>query len=98
MLRIILIALLIYLAYKFIFHLVIPVYKTTKQVKNGFREMQEQMNEEMNRQQNGQPNSQPSEPPGFSKKEPAGDYFDFEEIKYQTSIYFSIFAARLGCF
>jgi len=81
MLRIILIALLIYLAYKFIFQLVIPIYKTTKQVKKGFSEMQDQMNEQMRRQQNGQTGSQASEQPGFRKKEPAGDYIDFEEIK-----------------
>ncbi len=82
MLRIILIALMIYLAYRVIFHLVIPIYRTTKQVKKGFREMQEQMNEQMRQQQQEQASAYPNEQPSsYNKKAPAEDYIDFEEIK-----------------
>ena len=82
MLRIILIALMIYLAYKVIFHLIIPVYRTTKQVKKGFREMQDQMNEQMRQQQQRQTTGHSQEPsPGYEKNAPAEDYIDFEEIK-----------------
>ena len=82
MLRIILIAFLIYLAYKVIFHLVIPIYRTTRQVKKGFREMQEQMNEQMRQQQQGQTSTYSQEQSSSNnKKAPAEDYIDFEEIK-----------------
>lgn len=82
MLRIILIALMIYLAYRVIFHLVIPIYRTTKQVKKGFREMQEQMNEQMRQQQQGQSSAYTQEQSSANnKKAPAEDYIDFEEIK-----------------
>ena len=82
MLRIILIALMIYLAYRVIFHLVIPIYRTTRQVKKGFREMQEQMNEQMRQQQQRQTSSFTEEQSSASiKKAPAEDYIDFEEIK-----------------
>ncbi|MBA2500796.1 MAG: hypothetical protein H0V30_13805 [Chitinophagaceae bacterium] len=82
MLRLLFILLMIYLTYKVIFHLVIPIYKTTRQVKKGFREMQEQMNEQMRKQQQNQSSNQtPGQASTTSKKEPAGDYIDFEEIK-----------------
>lgn len=82
MLRIILIALMIYLAYKVIFHLVIPIYRTTKQVKKGFREMQEQMDQQMRQQQQGQSSAYTQEQSSsYNKKAPAEDYIDFEEIK-----------------
>ncbi len=82
MLRIILIALMIYLAYRVIFHLVIPIYRTTKQVKKGFREMQEQMNEQVRQQQQGQASTkQQDQSSSYNKKAPAEDYIDFEEIK-----------------
>jgi Sec-independent protein translocase protein TatA len=78
MLRLLFIVLMIYLTYKVIFHLVIPIYKTTRQVKKGFREMQEQMRKQ---QQNQSSNQTPGQASTTSKKEPAGDYIDFEEIK-----------------
>ncbi|MFI5133055.1 MAG: hypothetical protein ACHQEB_01905 [Chitinophagales bacterium] len=76
--RILLYFFLAYLAYKIIFGFIIPVYRTTRQVKKGFREMQQRMSEQMNAQQNysAQPSSQTS-----SQKERPEDYIDFEEIK-----------------
>jgi Sec-independent protein translocase protein TatA len=74
-------ALLIWFLYQFIFKLVIPVYKTTRTIKKGFREMQEKMNEQY-RQQQAQ--SQPSAAytdSNKSSKSPTGDYIDFEEVK-----------------
>jgi hypothetical protein len=68
---------MIYLAYKVIFHLIIPIYKTTRQVKKGFQDMQQKMNDHMQQQQNQSAGNNP----GQSKNEPAGDYIDFEEIK-----------------
>lgn len=76
--RYILYAFLIYLAYRFIFHFIIPVYKATKQVKKQFREMHSRMEDHMNQQQ---ANPQAPGPPPESRKHQAGDYIDFEEVK-----------------
>ena len=71
----ILFALLIYIAYQFIFRLVVPVYRATRQFKQGFQEMHSRMEEQMRQQQQ----TAPSTPPPAREK--AGDYIDFEEIK-----------------
>ena len=84
--RILLYAFLLYVLYKIIFDLVIPVYRTTRQFKKGFREMsarmnrsdgQNQMNEQMKKQERSA--SQPKTK--SSSQAPAEDYIDFEEIK-----------------
>ena len=75
--RILLYVFLIYLAYKIIFDLIIPVYRTTKQVKKGFKEMNERMNDYRN-QQGPQP-AQPEQPKKSTDK--SGDYIEYEEIK-----------------
>lgn len=75
--RILLYAFLIYLAYKIIFDMIIPIYRTTKQVKKGFREMNERMNDHLKKEQ--EPfdlKEQPQKP-----KEKPGDYIEYEEIK-----------------
>jgi Sec-independent protein translocase protein TatA len=85
--RILLYVFLIYLAYKIIFDLIIPVYRTTKQVKKGFKEMNERMNEHIkqqssyakaseNRQEQAAQPEQPKKP-----TEKSGDYIEYEEIK-----------------
>jgi hypothetical protein len=79
MLRYLFYAFLIYLAYRLVFHFIIPVYKTTRQVKKQFREMHDRMEGHMTQQQ--QSNQQTSGPPPENKKEQAGDYIDFEEVK-----------------
>jgi hypothetical protein len=64
--------------YRLIFDVIIPIRKTTKAVKQQFREAQERMNEQMN--QNGyNPQPQPKAEP--QKQEKIGDYIDFEELK-----------------
>ena len=68
--------LLIWFAYQFIFRLVIPVYRTTRQIKKGFREMQEKMAHGMPGQ-----DQEAQQPPPKQKTEKAGDYIDFEEIR-----------------
>jgi|AntDryMetagUQ255_1029468.scaffolds.fasta_scaffold28488_1 hypothetical protein len=68
---------LVYLLYQLVFKFIIPIYRTTKQVKRGFRDMQERMN--------GHANANGSERPPQSSKtsntKKAGDYIDFEEVK-----------------
>jgi hypothetical protein len=77
MFKIILYGFLLYLLYKFIFELVIPVSKATSQVKSKMREMQEMQNaqQEQYRQQTAQAQAQPQE------KKTGGDYIEFEEVK-----------------
>jgi len=78
MLRYLFYAFLIYLAYRLIFHFIIPIYKTTKQVKKQFREMHSRMEDNINQQQANQQNMPPRQE---DKKAQAGDYIDFEEVK-----------------
>lgn len=56
----------------------VPVYKTTKQVKQKFREMHSQMEEQQKQQQGYSPGYAE---PKTGKKENIGDYIDFEEVK-----------------
>ncbi|MGZ5248065.1 MAG: hypothetical protein ACXWCR_13230 [Flavitalea sp.] len=71
-------AFLLYLAWKLVFNLVIPVYRTTKKIKRGFREMQQKM-EEAQRQQQQQ--SRPNPQPIPEKRPIEGDYIEFEDVK-----------------
>jgi hypothetical protein len=75
MLRYILIGFAIYFAYKFIFELVIPIYKTTKQVKKQFDSV---------RQNAAQGFGQPAQPKEEEKVRNSAvdksDYIEFEEI------------------
>ena len=66
---------LLYLAYKLIFDFIIPLYETTKQVKQKVGEMQQQMNRQ---QQQGQSHTTASAAKPTSKNE---DYIEFEEVK-----------------
>ena len=79
MLRYLFYAFLIYLAYRLVFHLIIPIYKTTKQVKKQFREMHSRMEDHINQQQANQQTADPR--PENKKEQVGGDYIDFEEVK-----------------
>jgi hypothetical protein len=73
-------AFLIYLAFKLVFNLIIPVYRTTKKVKRGFREMQNKMQEHARQyEQQQQAHTQNIKPQATQTK--TGDYIEFEEIK-----------------
>lgn len=77
MLRYLFYAFLIFLAYRLVFHLIIPIYKTSKQIKKQFREMNSRMEDHINQQQ---ANQQTADPQPENKKV-GGDYIDFEEVK-----------------
>lgn len=73
----------LYLLYKLIFDFIIPVARTTKQVKKQFNEMSNRMQETMKQQQAQQQNNnysknttQVSSPSGKND-----DYIEFEEVK-----------------
>jgi hypothetical protein len=79
MLKVLLYGLLIWFLYNLIFRFIIPVYKTTRQMKKKFREMQTQMQDQMNQQQDFATQSQSTEK--SAQKSRKEDYIDFEEIK-----------------
>jgi hypothetical protein len=77
-LRFLFYAFLLYLAFRLVFDFILPMYRTTKRIRKGFREMQERMNRhtEPYQQENY---STPH--PSNSTRGSAGEYIDFEEIK-----------------
>jgi hypothetical protein len=76
----ILYGILVYIAYRFIFHFVIPVYKASRHIKKGFREMHERMQEQQGNQQKAY-SSTTTSPKTTPARPSANDYIDFEEIK-----------------
>lgn len=74
----VLLGILIYLAYQFIFKLVIPVYRTSRRIKKGFREMHERMQAQ---QQNTHKPDFATTNTGKSTQPDPADYIEFEEIK-----------------
>lgn len=67
---------LAYILYQLVFKFIIPIYRTTRQVKKGFREMQERMNDQMAQQQQYGPEAQTRK----EEKGNLGDYIEFEEV------------------
>ena len=79
MLKMLLYGLLIWFVYNLVFRFIIPVYKTTRQMKQKFREMQTNMQDQMNQQQDfSAQNPSPEKSSSTKSKE---DYIDFEEVK-----------------
>ena len=67
----------LYLLYKLIFDFIIPVYQTTKQVKQKVNEMQHTMNEQAKQQRNQYTSATNQAAP----KAKSDDYIEFEEVK-----------------
>lgn len=74
MLRVFLIALLVYFLYRFVFNFLIPVSRATREMKNKMTEFQ-------NRMQQQQGYAPTSEPVKENTKKKSDDYIDFEEVK-----------------
>ena len=76
-----LLAIVFYLLYRFVFHFLVPIARTTKHVREQFRNMQGGMGQQQ--QQTQQHPQQPKRAPErhSSPHGPAEDYIDFEEIK-----------------
>ncbi|TCZ69638.1 hypothetical protein [Flaviaesturariibacter aridisoli] len=69
-----------YLAFRFVFGFLVPMIRTTRQVRRSFREMNQRMNDRFGPQGgagNGTQKAAPSATPAPTKD----DYIDFEEIK-----------------
>jgi hypothetical protein len=67
---------LAYLLYNIIFKFVIPIYRTTRQVKQGFRDINARM-----QGHNSNENKFSSETRGTVPLKKEGEYIDFEEVK-----------------
>lgn len=76
MFKLLLQILALYMLYKLIFNFIIPVYRTTRQMKAKMQDMQEHIQKQ---QQQQQATSQAKEP--SRKSVPADDYIEFEEVK-----------------
>ncbi|HLZ86618.1 MAG TPA: DUF4834 family protein [Puia sp.] len=79
-------AIVFYLLYRFVFNFLVPVARTTRHVRQQFRNMQEmqdgmrqQMQDGMRQQQGPARPQQSQQRP--AQRPPAGDYIDFEEVK-----------------
>lgn len=85
-----------YLLYRFVFNFLLPIFKTTRHVRQQFRNMQDaagaqqqwgsQQNGAQSAQQNGPQGSQAQQSKSWQDrhsrtKGPAEDYIEFEEIK-----------------
>ena len=77
-------AIVLYLLYRFVFNFLLPVVRTTRQVRQQFRNMQEGVGGEQqpfnNNGERVQTQQQKQQRPSGGKP-PASDYIDFEEIK-----------------
>ncbi|MBN8788895.1 MAG: hypothetical protein J0I84_17560 [Terrimonas sp.] len=80
MLKFILYIILGYFLFRFITGFVIPVFRTGKQIKRQFNDMQQRMEEQMRQQQAAAANNAP-QAEKQSPATPVGDYIDFEEVK-----------------
>ena len=68
---------LAFILYQLVFKFIIPIYRTTRQVKKSFREMRDRMNA-----QQGQQQGFDTAPEAVKKKDNiGGDYIEFEEVK-----------------
>lgn len=77
---------LLYLLYKLVFGLIIPVYRATKNVRKQFRNMQSTMQDQFQQAQQQQGQQQHAHQQQSQQKQPSGkrvvgDYIDFEEVK-----------------
>lgn len=74
---------LLWLAYKVIFDFIIPVYQSTKQVRQQMGDIQARMREQFQQQQQTQQAGQQQQQRQQTSQQPAdkGDYIDFEEVR-----------------
>lgn len=78
-LRILFYAFLVYLGYRLLFGLILPVWRTTRQVRRGIREMQDHLRRQ-SEAYGTQPQAGPQAIPTRDTRR-SDDYIDFEEVK-----------------
>lgn len=74
---------LLWLFYKLVFDFIIPVYRSTKQVRQQMGDIQARMRQQYQQQQAQQAAQQQQQQQHARQQRPAekGDYIDFEEVK-----------------
>ena len=80
----ILLLIALYVVYKLVFDLIIPVFRATRQVRHQFRSMNEHMQQQANARPDGRTGTQAQPQKPSQQKAAPGDYIDFEEIKYSN--------------
>jgi hypothetical protein len=70
-----------YLLYRFVFNFIVPVLRTTKHVREQFRNMQDPSNMHQQSTTGQAQEPQPKRPNASQSKNTMGEYIDFEEIK-----------------
>ena len=79
-------AIVFYLLYRFVFNFLLPIVRTTRHVREQFRNMQGGMGQQEPARTEQQTRTQAQPPPRSSERHssphgPAEDYIDFEEVK-----------------
>ncbi|MDB5203005.1 MAG: hypothetical protein JWQ27_2414 [Ferruginibacter sp.] len=69
----------LYILYKVIFDFIVPIYRTTKQMKGKMNDLQSRMYEQQ--QQAARAQQQPTVPKSPEKRSSNEDYIEYEEIK-----------------
>ena len=75
MIKLVLELFVLYIIYKFVFELILPVYKTTKHIKKKMNEMNDHLENQQRKNQSFSSSNQDK------KNEKSNDYIDYEEIK-----------------
>ena len=71
-------AIVFYLLYRFVFNFLVPVARTTRHVRQQFRNMQQHAEQQQQQTQSAESQQSQQRP---TKRPSAGEYIDFEEIK-----------------
>jgi len=76
-LRFLVYGLLFYLAFRLVFNFIIPLFKTTRHIRQQFKDVNSRMQDQMNNPLNQQAPRDTPRPQKVDKE----DYIEFEEIK-----------------
>ncbi|QES89757.1 DUF4834 family protein [Rhizosphaericola mali] len=82
MIDLIVAAIVVYIFYKFVFNFLLPIYRTTKMVKQKVGEMNNFHNQQTSDTSNTNPSyQQETRKETSTEQSKVGEYIDFEEIK-----------------
>jgi hypothetical protein len=81
-LEIVLEGLFLYFLYRMVFDFIIPIYRSSKKVKDHMEEMQHRMHDSLRQQQQQR---QAATPPPQPRPVREGEYIDYEEVKDDRS-------------
>ena len=79
--RIFFLGIVFYLLYRFVFNFLVPIFRTTRHVRDQFKNMQDQMRQGQPFQQQYARQHKNPETGAGSSSNSMGEYIDFEEVK-----------------